>query len=169
MIESAKRNVFRRFHLFLYAKQLQVKLEQQQEKKSRTEVKLNCSHACHKTKELRYAKLNSTLLQFAGTIWRPAALSLVYLALMFYSPMVPVPTFQTMNGHTGRYLKISICLTFLVSLTQFAFHIVLLALPPYGHFLQDCKFYYIFVTIFFQFVKEEEDWIWFFFWLQVNF
>lgn len=45
-----------------------------------------------------------------------------------------------MSGHTGLYLKASICLCFLVAITQLTFHIVLLAMPPYGYFLQDCTY-----------------------------
>ncbi|KAL0119117.1 hypothetical protein PUN28_009604 [Cardiocondyla obscurior] len=74
------------------------------------------------------------------TIWRPTGLSIVYLGMMLYSPMVPIPTHQTMTGHTGIYLKICICLAFLVVISQITFHIVLLSLPPYGHFLQNCVF-----------------------------
>ncbi|XP_046824974.1 piezo-type mechanosensitive ion channel component isoform X4 [Vespa crabro] len=74
------------------------------------------------------------------TIWRPVGLSLVYLGLGLYSPIVPTPTSKTMSGHTGLYLKASICLSFLVAITQLTFHIVLLAMPPYGYFLQDCQF-----------------------------
>ena len=75
-----------------------------------------------------------------GVIWRPTGLSLIYLALMLYSPMVPIPTHETMNGHTGRFLKAAMILSFLTSLTQFTFHVVLLSLPPYGHFLEACTF-----------------------------
>ncbi|XP_071635421.1 piezo-type mechanosensitive ion channel component isoform X5 [Temnothorax longispinosus] len=74
------------------------------------------------------------------TIWRPTGLSIVYLALMLYSPMVPIPTHKTMTGHTGIYLKICICLALLVAISQITFHIVLLSLPPYGYFLQNCEF-----------------------------
>ncbi|XP_018407088.1 PREDICTED: piezo-type mechanosensitive ion channel component [Cyphomyrmex costatus] len=74
------------------------------------------------------------------TIWRPTGLSIVYLGLMLYSPMVPIPTHKTMIGHTGIYLKICICLAFLVVISQITFHIVLLSLPPYGHFLKNCEF-----------------------------
>ncbi|XP_011880859.1 PREDICTED: piezo-type mechanosensitive ion channel component 1 isoform X3 [Vollenhovia emeryi] len=73
------------------------------------------------------------------TIWRPTGLSIVYLGLMLYSPMVPIPH-KTMTGHTGIYLKICICLAFLVVISQITFHIVLLSLPPYGYFLQNCEF-----------------------------
>jgi len=76
---------------------------------------------------------------FIGTIWRPAGLSIVYLGLMLYSPMVPIPTHKTITGHTGIYLKTCICLAFLVAIAQITFHIVLLSLPPYGYFLQNCK------------------------------
>ncbi|XP_018376715.1 PREDICTED: piezo-type mechanosensitive ion channel component isoform X8 [Trachymyrmex cornetzi] len=74
------------------------------------------------------------------TIWRPTGLSIVYLGLMLYSPMVPIPTHKTMTGHTGIYLKTCICLAFLVVIAQITFHIVLLSLPPYGYFLQNCEF-----------------------------
>ncbi|XP_011063273.1 PREDICTED: piezo-type mechanosensitive ion channel component 2 isoform X8 [Acromyrmex echinatior] len=74
------------------------------------------------------------------TIWRPTGLSIVYLGLMLYSPIVPIPTHKTMTGHTGIYLKTCICLAFLVVIAQITFHIVLLSLPPYGYFLQNCEF-----------------------------
>ncbi|XP_033209745.1 piezo-type mechanosensitive ion channel component isoform X3 [Belonocnema kinseyi] len=74
-----------------------------------------------------------------SAIWRPVGLSLVYLTLMFCSPMISIPTHKSMKGHTGRFLKACLCLSFLVALTQITFHIVLLALPPYGHFLQNCE------------------------------
>ncbi|XP_071867863.1 piezo type mechanosensitive ion channel component isoform X7 [Bombus fervidus] len=72
-------------------------------------------------------------------IWRPVGLSLVYLALMLYSPHVPVPDAKTMAGHTGHYLKTCIGLSFLTTVSQLTFHIVLLALPAYGHFLHNCE------------------------------
>ncbi|XP_048267508.1 piezo-type mechanosensitive ion channel component isoform X4 [Bombus terrestris] len=72
-------------------------------------------------------------------IWRPVGLSLVYLALMLYSPHVPVPDAKTMAGHTGHYLKTCIGLSFLTAVSQLTFHIVLLALPAYGHFLHNCE------------------------------
>ncbi|XP_017788930.1 PREDICTED: piezo-type mechanosensitive ion channel component [Habropoda laboriosa] len=72
-------------------------------------------------------------------IWRPVGLSLVYLALMLYSPHVPIPDAKTMAGHTGHYLKTCIGLSFLTATSQITFHIVLLALPTYGHFLQNCE------------------------------
>nr|XP_034178628.1 piezo-type mechanosensitive ion channel component isoform X2 [Osmia lignaria] len=73
------------------------------------------------------------------TVWRPVGLSLVYLALMLYSPHVPIPNAKTMAGHTGHYLKTCIGLSFLTATSQLTFHIVLLALPAYGHFLQNCE------------------------------
>ncbi|XP_054011749.1 piezo-type mechanosensitive ion channel component isoform X2 [Hylaeus anthracinus] len=73
------------------------------------------------------------------TIWRPVGLSLVYLGLMLYSPHVPIPDTKTMTGHTGLYLKICIGLSFLTAISQFTFHLVLLALPTYGHFLKNCE------------------------------
>ncbi|EFN75267.1 Protein FAM38B, partial [Harpegnathos saltator] len=73
-------------------------------------------------------------------IWRPVGLSAVYLGLMLYSPMIPIPMRGIMPQHTTTYLKICICLAFLIAIAQIAFHIVLLSLPPYGHFLQNCEF-----------------------------
>ncbi|XP_061939821.1 piezo-type mechanosensitive ion channel component isoform X3 [Apis cerana] len=79
-------------------------------------------------------------LVFTGCIvWRPVGLSLVYLALMLYSPHVPIPDAKTMAGHTGHYLKTCIGLSFLTTTSQITFHIVLLALPTYGHFLHNCE------------------------------
>ncbi|XP_076679384.1 piezo type mechanosensitive ion channel component isoform X2 [Andrena cerasifolii] len=72
-------------------------------------------------------------------LWRPVGLSLVYLGMMLYSPHVPIPNARTMAGHTGLYLKTCIGLSFLTTTSQFTFHIVLLALPAYGHFLQNCE------------------------------
>ncbi|XP_043467300.1 piezo-type mechanosensitive ion channel component isoform X5 [Leptopilina heterotoma] len=91
--------------------------------------------------------LNLTLVRvilpavLAGSvIWRPVGLSLVYLVLMLCAPIIPVPTHITMKGHTGRYLKTCFSLSFIVTLIQITFHIVLLAFPPYGHFLKNCEF-----------------------------
>ncbi|XP_006609654.1 piezo-type mechanosensitive ion channel component [Apis dorsata] len=79
-------------------------------------------------------------LVFTGcVVWRPVGLSLVYLALMLYSPHVPIPDAKTMAGHTGHYLKTCIGLSFLTTTSQITFHIVLLALPTYGHFLRNCE------------------------------
>ncbi|XP_014483161.1 PREDICTED: piezo-type mechanosensitive ion channel component isoform X3 [Dinoponera quadriceps] len=74
------------------------------------------------------------------TIWRPVGLSAAYLALMLYSPIIPIPMRGTMPQHTRTYLKICICLAFIIVVAQIAFHIVLLSLPPYGYFLQNCEF-----------------------------
>lgn len=96
---------------------------------------INCNH------HLSWVKMIDHFDFFcAGTIWRPTGLSLVYLVLMLYSPMVPIPTHETMNGHTGRYLMACMILSFLTTLTQFTFHVVLLSLPPYGYFLEACSF-----------------------------
>ncbi|XP_026674428.1 piezo-type mechanosensitive ion channel component isoform X4 [Ceratina calcarata] len=74
-----------------------------------------------------------------STVWRPVGLSLVYLVLMLYSPHVPIPDARTMAGHTGHFLKTCIGLSFLTATSQLTFHIVLLALPTYGHFLHNCE------------------------------
>ncbi|XP_020278165.1 piezo-type mechanosensitive ion channel component isoform X3 [Pseudomyrmex gracilis] len=74
------------------------------------------------------------------TIWRPTGLSIVYLILMLYSPMVPIPTHRTKAGHADVYLKICVGLAFIIAVAQIIFHIVLLSLPPYGYFLQNCEF-----------------------------
>ncbi|KAL7286394.1 hypothetical protein TKK_0019346 [Trichogramma kaykai] len=76
----------------------------------------------------------------ACTVWRPVGLSLVYLGLALVSPLVPVPTAKSMKGHTGRYLKAAIALSFILVMLQAAFQIVLASLPPYGYFLENCEF-----------------------------
>lgn len=45
-----------------------------------------------------------------------------------------------MAGHTGIYLKILIAVCLLTALSQLSFQIVLLALSPYGNFLENCEF-----------------------------
>ncbi|XP_043265377.1 piezo-type mechanosensitive ion channel component [Colletes gigas] len=99
------------------------------------------------------------------TIWRPVGLSLVYLGLMLYSPHVPIPNTKTMHGHTGLYLKTCIGLSFLTAISQFTFHLVLLALPTYGHFLLNCQF----LEVLFRhigFVRLDNASVWsIFFWL----
>lgn len=40
-----------------------------------------------------------------------------------------------MKGHAGIFLKILIAISTLTTLGQLAFQIVLLAMPPYAHFL----------------------------------
>ncbi|XP_048509324.1 piezo-type mechanosensitive ion channel component isoform X2 [Athalia rosae] len=75
-----------------------------------------------------------------GAVCRPVGLSAVYLALMLYLPMVPIPSSRTMNGPTGRFLISAMGLCFLTVVVQITFQFVLLALPPYGHFLENCKF-----------------------------
>ncbi|XP_032683429.1 piezo-type mechanosensitive ion channel component isoform X2 [Odontomachus brunneus] len=74
------------------------------------------------------------------TIWRPVGLSTIYLGLMLYSPMIPIPMRGAMPQHTRTYMKICICLAFLIAIAQITFHIVLLSLQPYGYFLQNCEF-----------------------------
>ncbi|XP_076765205.1 piezo type mechanosensitive ion channel component isoform X3 [Xylocopa sonorina] len=78
------------------------------------------------------------------TIWRPVGLSLIYLALMLYSPHVPIPDARTMAGHTGHYLKTCIGLSFLTAIIQFTFQIVFLALPTEDHFLDKCNLMEVF-------------------------
>lgn len=48
--------------------------------------------------------------------------------------------FFLFTGHTGHYLRLVICISFLTSITQLTFQIVLLAIPPYAYFLKDCEF-----------------------------
>lgn len=44
-----------------------------------------------------------------------------------------------MSGATGIYLKFLIATSILTFIAQLAFQIVLLAMPPYGHILQNCE------------------------------
>ncbi|GJQ85619.1 hypothetical protein Trydic_g20169 [Trypoxylus dichotomus] len=79
------------------------------------------------------------LLILTCALFRPSLLSAIYLCLLLCSALVPVPTTKTMAGSTGIYLKILIAISVLGFLLQLAFQIVLLSLPPYGHFLEACK------------------------------
>ncbi|XP_063977086.1 piezo-type mechanosensitive ion channel component isoform X4 [Diachasmimorpha longicaudata] len=77
----------------------------------------------------------------ACAVWRPAGLSLVYLVLMLISPLISIPTYETMKSTTGRYLKFCIALSSITALAQLAFHIVLLAVPSvYDEFAENCSF-----------------------------
>lgn len=73
--------------------------------------------------------------------FRPSALGLLYFLFMLYFPFVPVPTTESMQGHTGLYLKILILVASLTTLSQIIFQVALAALPPYGGFLQACESY----------------------------
>lgn len=60
---------------------------------------------------------------------------------MLISPLVPIPTHETMNASTGRYFKASIALCFINALLQLAFQIVLVALPRiHDEFKINCKY-----------------------------
>lgn len=67
-------------------------------------------------------------------------MSLSYLLLLMAIPLLPAPTFHTMRGHTGRYLKAVLGISIVNFLLQLIFQIVLLSLPPYGYFLPQCEF-----------------------------
>ncbi|KRT84607.1 hypothetical protein AMK59_1832, partial [Oryctes borbonicus] len=79
------------------------------------------------------------LLILTSALFRPSALSAIYLILLLCSALVPVPTTKSMAGSTGIYLKILIVFSVLGFLLQLAFQVVLLSLPPYGHFLEVCQ------------------------------
>ncbi|XP_011312853.1 piezo-type mechanosensitive ion channel component 1 isoform X3 [Fopius arisanus] len=77
----------------------------------------------------------------ACAIWRPVGLSLIYLVLMLISPLISVPTHETMKSTTGRYLKCCLILCSLTALTQLGFHIILLAVPSiHEEFTMNCSF-----------------------------
>jgi piezo-type mechanosensitive ion channel component 1/2 len=44
-----------------------------------------------------------------------------------------------LSGHTGRYLKAVLGLSLLNVIAQVAFQVLLLAMPPYAFFLQNCE------------------------------
>ncbi|CAG7819154.1 unnamed protein product [Allacma fusca] len=81
------------------------------------------------------------LVLTACIVFRPCGLSLLYLLLILYLPLVPIPKSRTFTGgHTGRYLKVALFISFLTVAAQFIFQVVLLSLPPsYGSFLTDCQ------------------------------
>lgn len=73
-------------------------------------------------------------------VLRFSLMSLSYLLLLMAIPLLPAPTFHTMRGHTGRYLKAVLGISIVNFLLQLIFQIVLLSLPPYGYFLPQCEF-----------------------------
>ncbi|XP_057329611.1 piezo-type mechanosensitive ion channel component isoform X5 [Microplitis mediator] len=77
----------------------------------------------------------------ACTIWRPTALSLIYLIMMLISPFIPIPTSESMKKATGHYLKSCIALTFITGIIQFIFQIILLSAPSiWEKFTENCSF-----------------------------
>ncbi|KAK3878310.1 hypothetical protein Pcinc_017051 [Petrolisthes cinctipes] len=78
--------------------------------------------------------------RMAGGVLRFSLMSLAYLLLLMAIPLLPAPTFHTMRGHTGRFLKAVVGISVVNFLLQFTFQIVLLSLPPYAYFLQQCDF-----------------------------
>ncbi|KAK7789716.1 hypothetical protein R5R35_007290 [Gryllus longicercus] len=76
----------------------------------------------------------------ACVVFRQNLLSFIYLLLFFYAPWVGVPSVKSMQGATGWYLQIVMICSFLTSMAQLSFQIVLLSMPPYGHFLEPCEF-----------------------------
>ncbi|XP_037802529.1 LOW QUALITY PROTEIN: piezo-type mechanosensitive ion channel component-like [Penaeus monodon] len=71
---------------------------------------------------------------------RFSLMSLTYLLLVLAVPLLPAPAIHTMRGHTGRYLKAVAGISVVNFLLQFTFQIVLLSLPPYAYFLEECSF-----------------------------
>ncbi|XP_063226263.1 piezo-type mechanosensitive ion channel component-like isoform X4 [Bacillus rossius redtenbacheri] len=65
--------------------------------------------------------------------------SFLYLLLLFVLPFVKVPTAKTMAGWTGRYLLLVVVVSVLTTVAQLSFHIVLLCMPPYAHFIKNCE------------------------------
>jgi len=65
-------------------------------------------------------------------------LSLVYLLFLLMAPVVSLPSVKSMAGHTGRYLKAVLGYTLVATIAQTVFQVVLLSLPPYGGFIENC-------------------------------
>ncbi|XP_023706983.1 piezo-type mechanosensitive ion channel component isoform X4 [Cryptotermes secundus] len=72
-----------------------------------------------------------------SVLFRQTGLSFIYLLLLLLLPMVRIPTHKTMAGSTGQYLRAVMVLSFLASITQLSFQIVLFSMPPYGNFLKE--------------------------------
>lgn len=75
---------------------------------------------------------------FTGILYRPVALSIPYLILLFYTPCVPVATTKTIRGHTGYFFKVAIAISTIIVLLQVAFQIFLVT-KGYD-LLQPCEF-----------------------------
>ncbi|XP_024082959.1 piezo-type mechanosensitive ion channel component 1 isoform X5 [Cimex lectularius] len=72
----------------------------------------------------------------SGIILRQNGQSFLYLILLFINPTVPVPTVKSMFGWTGFYQKFVLCVTIINMLSSFAFQLVLISNPPYGHLVE---------------------------------
>ncbi|XP_063241990.1 piezo-type mechanosensitive ion channel component-like isoform X9 [Bacillus rossius redtenbacheri] len=74
----------------------------------------------------------------ACAVIRQNLFSLIYLLLFFMLPFIKVPTLKNMAGTSGRYLLAVMIISVLTTVAQLSFHIVLLSMPPYGYFLNNC-------------------------------
>ncbi|XP_049832005.1 piezo-type mechanosensitive ion channel component isoform X1 [Schistocerca gregaria] len=74
----------------------------------------------------------------ACVLFRQNLFSFLYFLLFLFSPWVKVPTYNSMKGATGIYLQIVIFCSVITCLAHLAFQLVLLSMPPYGYFLENC-------------------------------
>ncbi|XP_071053073.1 piezo-type mechanosensitive ion channel component isoform X2 [Onthophagus taurus] len=70
-------------------------------------------------------------------VFRPSALSAIYLIAMLCSPFIAVPTYQTMRSCTGVYLKILMAISLITSVLLVSFHVYLIAVGSYGNVITD--------------------------------
>ncbi|XP_077982492.1 piezo-type mechanosensitive ion channel component 2-like [Glandiceps talaboti] len=75
----------------------------------------------------------------AACIFRYNFFSFLYFTCLLVLPLLPSPTKESMQGHTGRFLKTIVILTSIIVGAQVTFQVVLLALQPYGHWLEYCS------------------------------
>ncbi|XP_044744035.1 piezo-type mechanosensitive ion channel component isoform X4 [Chrysoperla carnea] len=75
----------------------------------------------------------------ACTAFRPCLLSAIYLILLLVLPYIPLATKENYHSVTGFYLRLVMILSFLTSISQIIFQVVLFALPPYAYFLSNCN------------------------------
>nr|XP_006818270.1 PREDICTED: piezo-type mechanosensitive ion channel component 2-like [Saccoglossus kowalevskii] len=75
----------------------------------------------------------------AAAIFRYNAFSFIYFTCFLVLPLLPSPSRESMQGHTGRFLKTLLILTSIILGAQLVFQIVLLVLQPYGHWLEFCS------------------------------
>ncbi|XP_070575876.1 piezo-type mechanosensitive ion channel component 2-like isoform X5 [Ptychodera flava] len=75
----------------------------------------------------------------AACIFRYNFFSFLYFTCFLVLPLLPSPSKESMKGHTGRFLKTILIISSIIVGIQLVFQIVLLALQPYGHWLEFCS------------------------------
>ncbi|XP_055891303.1 piezo-type mechanosensitive ion channel component 2-like isoform X3 [Biomphalaria glabrata] len=84
------------------------------------------------------------IILLGASVVRFNGISLMYLACLLVSPLLPIPNRVTMRGATGIFLKLLMPLSLLPILGHIIFHVTLVAIAskenPYGSMFHNCSF-----------------------------